>query len=108
MRIVGISTFWEFQSQNLTELRIINSPVEDEIILKVLELKNLKIFEISLKNLAVNPTLLLELAKGFKWKKLKFNGSPFNPELVRMIIGSHSSELRKFLILKIRKIFLKI
>jgi hypothetical protein len=99
MREVGINLFWNNQSQNLTELRIINSPVEDEKILKILELKNLKLFEINLKVLAVNPTLLLELAKGYNWKKLKFNGSPFNPEIVRMIIRSHSSEL------KFKKIF---
>lgn len=87
-----IETFWNIQAENLTELRIIDSPVEDEEILKVLKLKKLKVFEINLKVLAVNPTLILELAKGFKWKHLNFKAMPFRPEVVRMIIEAHQGE----------------
>lgn len=88
----SIASFWDIQSQFLTELRIINSPVDHKKILKVLELKNLKTFETDLRNLAVNPDLMSELAKVYKWKKLRFKGMPFNRQIVRMIIESHSGE----------------
>lgn len=71
------------------ELRIIETDIDENKLVEVINLKSLRVAEFDLKYLEKNVSVLLALSRGYNWKTLKFMGSPFKTDFVRLILASN-------------------
>lgn len=77
------------QAVSYRELRIIRTDIDEDKLVDVIKLRNLKVAEFDLKYLAENVSVLLALSRAYKWKTLKFVGVGYL-DIVRRIIESNS------------------
>ena len=77
------------QAVHYQELRIIKCAFDEDILVEVIKLKALNVAEFDLKYIMQNVSVLQALSREYKWKTLKFLGSPFNPDIMNLIIESN-------------------